>query len=296
MRGSGVGVTAGWVRIGAAALGGLVAGGVAAYVVATLRWRRATERALARLDFLALGGENVPRLPFSREHIAGLPGPVARYFDFALTPGRPLVRRAHIRWAGEFFTGSKWNPFTAEQHFSARPPGFVWDADIRMMPMLPVRVRDGYVAGEGAMLGKLAGLVSLVDQRGTPELAASALIRYLAEAVWFPTALLPNEGVSWTPVDDRTARASLTDGLTTVSVDFHFGERGEIVGVSAMRHRDVDGTPILTQWVGRYRDYMRADGMMIPTGGEVEWVLAEGPLPYWRGQVVAVNYGIARRR
>ena len=283
---------ASWTRIGAAALGGALAGTVATLVAGTVLWNRASARAVARLDALALTGRNVPRPTFSREQLAGLPGPVARYFEFALTPGRPLVRRAQIRWRGEFLTRGKWNPFRARQDYSVRPPGFVWDAAIGMMPLVPVRVRDGYVAGEGIMLGKLAGLVSLIDQHGTAELAAGALVRYLGEAVWFPTALLPNEGVSWKAVDDRTARASLTDGPTTVSVDFHFGARGEIVRVSTMRHRDVDGTPVLTPWVGHYRDYVRLVDMMVPSGGEVEWILPQGRLPYWRGRAVVVNYDV----
>ncbi|MFL5576704.1 MAG: DUF6544 family protein, partial [Gemmatimonadaceae bacterium] len=219
-----------------------------------------------------------------------------RYFELALTPGQPLVRRARIEWAGEFHArpDGPWSPFTAVQHFSVRPPGFVWDADIRMARLLPTRVRDGYLRGEGTMLGRVAGLVTVVDQRGTPEMAAGTLSRYLGEAVWLPTALLPSAGVSWAPIDERSARATLTDGVTTVSLDVRFGPRGEIAAVSAMRHRDVDGTPVLTPWRARLTaDYMRVDSMKIPRGGEAEWVLPEGPLPYWRGHVVGADYEYA---
>src|SRR6185503_15227427 len=78
---------ASWTRIGAAALGGALAGTVATLVAGTVLWNRASARAVARLDALALTGRNVPRPTFSREQLAGLPGPVARYFEFALTPG-----------------------------------------------------------------------------------------------------------------------------------------------------------------------------------------------------------------
>jgi hypothetical protein len=49
-----------------------------------------------------------------------------------------------------------------------------------------------------------------VDQRGTPEPAQVELMRYLAKAVWYPTALLPRQGVRWDLIDEATARASLT--------------------------------------------------------------------------------------
>jgi hypothetical protein len=183
-----------WIKIGIAALGGLVVGGGAAVALGTSLWNRATARAVGRLSALASDRDSAPLPVFTQQQLAGLPGPVARYFEFALTPGQTLVRRAHIRWAGEFFIRGAWNRFSAAQEYAVHPPGFVWDADIRLAPFLPVLVRDGYIGGEGVMLGKMAGLVSLVDQHGTPELAAGALVRYLAEAVWFPTALLSKGG------------------------------------------------------------------------------------------------------
>ena len=179
-----------WIKIGIATLGGLVVGVGAAVALGTSLWNRATARAVGRLSALASDRDGAPLPVFTQQQLAGLPAPAARYFEFALTPGQPLVRRAHIRWAGEFFIRGAWNRFNAAQEYAVHPPGFVWDGDIRLAQFLPVLVRDGYIGGEGVMRGKMAGLVSLVDQHGTPELAAGALVRYLAEAVWFPTALL----------------------------------------------------------------------------------------------------------
>jgi hypothetical protein len=67
-----------------------------------------------------------------------------------------------------------WSPFTAEQRFTGAPPGFVWDAEVRMMPLVPVRVRDSYVAGQGQMLGRVGGVVSVVNEGGTREMALGA--------------------------------------------------------------------------------------------------------------------------
>jgi len=281
-------------RVGGTLVGG-VAAGAAAVAVGTVLWNRATERAVGRLTGKAPTSNGAAPTRYSRDQLVGLPAPVASYFEFALTPGQPLVRRAHFRQAGVFSTRpGVWSPFTSEQYFSVRPPGFVWDASIRMAPLVSVRVRDSYLAGEGVMYAKAAALVTVANQRGTPEMASGALMRYLAEAVWLPTALLPCEGVSWEAVDDRTARATLADAATIVSVDVHFGAGGRIVRIEAMRYRDVNGTPVLTPWVVHLRDYARADGMMIPVAGEVAWLLPEGPLPYWRGRTVEASYELAR--
>jgi uncharacterized protein DUF6920 len=229
---------------------------------------------------------------FSRDELAGLPEPAARYFEFAFAPGQPLVRHARLTQAGTFASRrDRWSPFNAVEDFDVRPPAFVWNARIRMAPLLVARVRDSYVAGEGTVRGTLAGLVTLVDQRGTPETAAASLQRYLAETPWLPTALLPSAGVAWSAIDAETARATLTDHGLSVWIDFHFGTQGEIVGTSTERHRDVDGKAVLTPWKGSFSEYERLDGMMVPRRGEVAWSLPDGPFPYWRGRLVEARYG-----
>lgn len=285
-------VTRHWIRVAVAVAGGIAASAAAAVAAGTLRWRRSTARAVERL---APGAPASGAAAFAREQLAGLPGPVVRYFEFALTPGRPLIRSARVEQTGEFRSGgfgAPWSRFTAVQRFSVAPPGFVWDATIRVAPLLAVRVRDSYVGGAAAMQGKLASLVTVVDQRGRPELDAGALHRYLAEAVWLPTALLPGQGVVWEAVDDSTARATLTDAGTSVSLEFRFGERGEIVrAYTAGRYREVQGAYLPTPWACAYRRYAAVGGVMVPMEGEVEWVLPEGRLSYWRGRIVDIEYG-----
>jgi hypothetical protein len=63
--------------------------------------------------------------------------------------------------------------------------------------------------------------------------------------------------------------------------------------MSAMRHRDVNGTPALTPWAGRFSSYARVGGMMVPTDGEVGWVLPDGWYPYWRGRTVKTELELA---
>lgn len=151
--------------------------------------------------------------------------------------------------------------------------GFVWDAKVRVAPLLAVRVRDRYVQGVGVMRASLAAVIPIVHQQGTSEMASSTLARYLAEAVWWPTALLPESGVRWDAIDDDRARASITDGVVTVSMIVHFGKRGEITSVSGQRYRDADGAPVLTGFEGRVGKYERIHAMMVPTESEIGWVL-----------------------
>ena len=276
-------------RVATVAVAGLAA--VAAIIAfGSFTWSRTTSRLVARLKESGSASVTEPAV-FDVTRLEGLPAPVARYFTFVLSPGQRIIAGAHLRFTGTFAAKpNAWAPFTAEQDVRARPPGFVWDAHIAVMPVVAVRVRDSYVGGVGAMRGVAAAVIPVVNQHGTPEMAAASLQRFLAEAVWYPTALLPRDGLSWSPIDDTSARVTLTDGPTMVSLDVTFGPRGEIDRVSTMRYRDVKGAPVLTPWVGHHTDYERIGGMMIPTSGEVAWVLPAGPEPYWRGRLVAATF------
>jgi Family of unknown function (DUF6544) len=258
--------------------------------IASLHWRRSSEEIAARL-----GGQPFETAAvFSSEDLTELPEPVARYFRHVLGEGQPLIGTAELTQEGEFRIGTdekSWRPFRATHHAVSKPPGFMWDARILMMPFLPAYVRDTYVGGAGSMQGEILAVFRLIDVRDRPELDSGALLRYLAEAVWYPTALLPSQGVAWEAIDENTARATLGDSGTTVSLEFTINARGEITNsFSSGRFREVDGNYVATPWAGRYGVYEENQGIRIPTEAEVEWCLPEGALPYWRGRIVAARY------
>ncbi|MFI5310715.1 MAG: DUF6920 family protein [Gemmatimonadales bacterium] len=250
-----------------------------------LRWRAAARDATATLA-RSRAVPNVTR--YSEGELEGLPPPVVRYFRSVLHDGQPIVTGARIPQSGEFSTGEGddgWRPFTATESFATRPPGYVWLADIRMSPGLAVHVRDSYLAGAGAMKAAMLGVLTMADAHDTPEMAAAALQRYLGEAPWFPTALLPSQGARWTAIDDSTARATLTDGGTTVSMEFTFDANGEITGTSTpSRYRAMKDHYETAPWGGRFAKYTECDGMRVPTEAEAAWVIDGKRLPYWRGR------------
>ncbi|MCD4706555.1 MAG: hypothetical protein K8S62_02315 [Candidatus Sabulitectum sp.] len=255
------------------------------------RWQSDTEKLLAQIE--ALRTPITPELYDSRE-LEGLPAPVQRYFRAVLKEGQPLISSVSVEHTGTFNmseTGEQWKPFMSSQRVITQRPGFVWDARIRMAPGLTVHVHDAYVAGEGILTAKLFGLLTVMNQPNTPELSQGELMRFFAEATWYPTALLPSQGVVWEAINDTLARATLTDGTTTVKLVFQFNTQGLISSVhSDGRYREVDGAQTATPWLGSFDDYELRGGMLIPLEGEVAWLLPEGPAPYWRGRIQQIEY------
>ena len=161
------------------------------------------------------------------DSFSDLPPPVARYFKHVLFDDQTLIGIARMHQSGMLRTNMKndtWSSFTAHQIVVPPAAGFIWNAKVGMPLGAHVRVLDSYCAGEGAGRVTILSAFVVASDAGNPELNSGALHRYLAEAVWYPTALLPQSGVVWNPIDDRSATAILTDSGITVSLEFRFNE------------------------------------------------------------------------
>ncbi len=276
----------------AALLLALLGVGLAAY--GNRRWAGLTAALNARLD----AAREPPRpARLDERELEGLPPVVQRWFRSVMAPGQSLVAAVRVEHRGSFNLGEgadRWRPFTSTQHVVTRRPGFVWDARIAVLPGLPVRVHDAYVAGTGVLHPALAGLVSLADLHGEGELARGELMRFFAEAAWYPTALLPSQGVRWEAVDEHSARARLADGAHAIELTFGFGADGLMQWVRAdARGRTVGGRNVPTPWEGRWSEPRVVQGLRVPMTGEVAWLLPEGRKPYWRGTITSLHYEFA---
>ncbi len=280
-----------WLGLLVATLTVLVAG-LMAY--GSWRWNEGSTALRKRLE-----AARVPHAVerYDARELLGLPAPVQRYFRAALTDGQAIITAVSIEHAGTFnmsATAEQWKPFTSQQRVVTRRPGFAWDARVMMFPGVPVHVHDGYIAGAGMLHGAVLGLVTVVSMTDTPELARGELMRFFAEAAWYPTALLPSQGVRWEAVDDSSANATLTDGPLTLTLLFRFNAEGLIDTVRAeARGRVVDGKTVTAPWQGRYWRYAMKAGMRVPEEGEVAWLLPEGEKPYWRGRTLTSSYEFA---
>ncbi|MCC7478790.1 hypothetical protein IT575_10075 [bacterium] len=297
-----------WIYI----VAGLLIALLGARLLGRLRWRSASARLVENLRSHKLADGPAP---LSAAALEGLPAPVARYLKLALgdalSAGSTLPGWVSLQQRGEMRLGEgpqAWKPFTATQNICARRPGFVWEAVFNMGPAMSVLVRDSYCAGEGAMQASMLGLLGIVNQHGTAQIGAASLQRWLAEAPWLPTALLPEsiearalhaagagaEGggasLRWEGIDERRALALLRDGALEVSVEFRFNAAGEVESIYCpARFRDVKGTPVATPWEGRFSEYRAFDGLRIPTRAEVGWHIDGEYQPYWRGEIESAS-------
>ncbi|WP_051228912.1 DUF6920 family protein [Paludibacterium yongneupense] len=265
----------------------------AALAFGAVRWRIDAQALRAQLT---RAGRPLSCQTIDFAELNGLPPPVQRYFRTVLKEGRTMVVGAQVRHEGHFNLGrSRWLPFRSRQQLVTHRPGFDWDARIRMLPGLTVYVHDAYVAGEGVLHASLLGLLTVARMEGNRDIAAGELMRFLAEAAWYPTALLPSQGVRWQAVDDRSALATFSDGTLAVTLRFGFDGEGLIETIEADARGRAEGKTIVAMpWLGRFWNYQWRDGMRVPLNGEAAWRLPTGVHPYWRGRICAIDYQFAQ--
>jgi hypothetical protein len=223
---------------------------------------------------------------------------VQLYFRAALKEGQRIIAAASLELAGTFnmsATGEQWKPFISQQRVVTRRPGFLWNAQISMLPGLNVRVVDSYIAGQGLLHAAILGLFTMANLSGRGEIARGEFMRFFAEAAWYPTALLPSQGVRWEACDDRAANATIVDGPLALTLLFRFNDAHLIDSFRAeARGGAIAGKEmIMFPWEGCLSDYRTRDGMTVPFTGEVAWMRPQGRKPYFVGTVTALSYEFA---
>ena len=240
------------------------------------------------------GDKRSPPARFDVRELEGLPAPVQRYFRAVLKDGQPLITAVTIDMAGRFNlspTGEQWKPFTSRQRVTTRRPGFLWDATIAMLPGVKVRVVDSYIAGGGLLHATVQGLFTMAEMRGEGEIARGELMRWFAEVAWYPTALLPSQGVRWQAVDAHSANATVVDGPQTLRLLFRFNDAGLIGSFRAEARGGMVGDKVvMAPWEGSWSNYQWRDGVQLPLTGEVAWMRPEGRRPYFVGTVTSLAF------
>ena len=249
--------------------------------------RRAEAREAARLR--ALQPARPP--PFDPALLAGLPGPVRRYFGTVIAPGTPVLPVAEIEMGGLIGLGDRarpgYRPMQARQVLAA-PEGFVW-----------ALAAPGAIPLAGSDSGRWTrfcafGLLPVARRGGTADHARSAFGRMVAEAAfWAPAALLPRDGVTWDAVAEDLLRLTISHKGLEQAVDVTLDAEGLPRAVSFQRWTDAnpDRRFRLQPFGGRMEDFRRVGGYRLPFRVEAgnHWGTPDW-FPFFRAEVARIGF------
>jgi hypothetical protein len=136
------------------------------------------------------------------------------------------------------------------------------------MGALRVVGADTYADGTGQMRFDLFGLVPLVQSTGA-DVDRSALGRLVIESIWLPAALLPQPGVQWSVINDRTIAATLEVGGTSHTLTLTIDAAGQLQSA------------VLDRWSGEEQRFVpfgcvvhaerTFGGFTIPAQAQIGW-------------------------
>ncbi|WP_394776150.1 DUF6544 family protein [Flavobacterium sp.] len=229
---------------------------------------------------------NISDKTYSISQLNGLPKPVQRYFNYVIRDGMPYISLVRLKHNGLFKTNLKkeFISIKGKQYFSAQRPQFIWKGTTMLFT-----ARDSFIAGKGNLKVSLFNIFTLVDAKGS-ETSEGELQRWLAESVWFPTNLLPSENITWSAIDENSAKLSFR--YKEISFDFivTFNALGEIVTMETLRFMtDKKREP----WLCRMANYKEINQVKIPASPEAIWKLKEGNYSYAKFEVIEITYNYA---
>ena len=231
------------------------------------------------------------------ERITHLPEPVQHYFRYSGFIDIPISGVTEILWAD---TRIKLGPDQAWRDLETRQYNFTSGGsrlaymNARMAGVIPFEGRDKYHNGQGHMLGTLGRLIKVFDNHSREVTLGGAVI-LLAEALLEPSIAL-QEYITWEPIDERTAGASLHHGDITVSGIFRFNEVGEFIRFeSDDRPYEVSGGVYEPKPFSiDLEEYHEADGLKIAGRVYATWHLENGDFTYWDGRITGLRRNVGR--
>lgn len=274
---------------GLAALAAILALAGAVWIAAA-RTEADIEAHEARVAGLGMASP-APSVPEDAD-LAGLPDPVRRYLAFAFRGPVPAHGVVRLSAEGAFRRPltEGFAPTTAEQVIAVGTPALMFSATTPMAPGVWARAYDAYAEGGMEMKAKVLSALTVVDERGSPDLDRASLRRWLLEAPLYPQALLPGGPVTWEAIDDTTARAVARAHGVEASMVAHFAEDGRLLRMVAEADGDL-ATPYHGSGEHVVRDDYRAVGnQMIPMRFTISRMGGGEVLPFWDGRVTAIAF------
>ncbi len=241
-------------------------------------------------NLLADGIES-ERSVITMEMLDTLPGPVRKWLINAGVIGKNYIQQIYLEQNGKIRSkeGGTWMPVVARQFFTTETPGFIWNVKGKKGSIFKVVGRDKYRHGKGHMLIKMFSMIPVVSEEGK-EVNQGAMLRYLAETVWFPTMAL-SKYISWEAIDANSARATFVYRDLSVSGVFVFDDEGNVSAFKAQRYyyREKDDYS-LESWSVSMSNYQQPAGIRIPMDGTVSWKLKSGEFIYYQMEITDIEY------
>jgi hypothetical protein len=225
--------------------------------------------------------------------LANLPEPAQRYLHYTGIVGKEKVNTVRLKQTGAMrqTPADSWKNIKAVEYYSVNSPAYIWMGQMAAGPFSIVSARDSYFNKHGRMCIKMLGIKTIGDVQGE-EMDHSALVRYLNEMMWFPTAFL-NDNIRWDTIDDQSAKVTIIDGDRNASAVLYFDKKGALTNFVSDRYHEVNGMYVKDTWETPMTGYGEFNGLKLPVKGEAIWKTSSGDFSYINLEITDIEYNTA---
>jgi hypothetical protein len=223
--------------------------------------------------------------------LAALPDPVRRYVERSGALGRPRPQNMRVVLDANMYRKPGQAPMRArsvQYSFFGRPARlFLMEA--RMFG-LPVRALHVYRQARATFTVRVASSVNMVDLSGE-QISAAETVTVLNDLCLMAPGALVDPRLAWTPVDDRSAEVTFTNGPHTVSATLVFNDRDELENFwSDDRPDSSSGTFVPMRWSTPVTEYRDVDGRHLIHCGAAVYDRPDAPFTYGEFTLRTITY------
>ncbi len=201
---------------------------------------------------------------------------------------RDIGSRVNLTQSGTMCSrpGGPERAFRAEQTVGISYVGFVWRARTTLLGPIGVEMTDYLEGDEAGLEARLLGLIRLARAPPGVALSRGEAMRYLAELIWNPDAILFNRDIDWRVLDAHRLTAATGTGERRCEIGLWLDSHGLPHQLAAEdRPRMVGRRFETTPWFGRCHDYQWLANRRIPRRAEVGWRIDGREFVYFRAHL-----------
>lgn len=235
-----------------------------------------------------------PAQPLGEHDLAALPAPVRRYVARSGALGLPSPQNMRVVMDAAMYRKPGQSPMRArsvQYSFFDRPTRlFLMDARMFGLPVAALHI---YRHETATFTVRVASTFTTVNQSGT-EISSAESVTVLNDLCLMAPGAMVNPRLSWTPVDDRAASVSFTNGPHQVAATLEFNDQDELINFwSDDRPDSSSGSFIPSRWSTPVTQYADDDGRHLLRRGAAVYDRPEGAFTYGDFAVRSIDFDVA---
>lgn len=227
----------------------------------------------------------------TEDDMKGLPEPVKNYIRHVGAVGKPKIWNVRAEFDGKMKQDENkgWMQTYVTQYNFFENPVRMFYIYARMFG-IPVYGLHAYKEEKGTMLIKAAGIVPVVNSKGS-EMNASDTVTLFNDMCMFAPASLIDNRISWETVDARKVKATFENGPNKISAELFFNDKSELINfISNDRYMTISGGYKKLKWSTPVKEYKKLGEYNLISNASAVWQLEGREFKYAEFDLKSIEY------